>query len=993
MSSKKTMPSALKPLDFRRTHSASSTSLTHPSQSYTPITAHYKLNYTLYTIFQQLIHSKDYVTGLAVGVQFARVALWDLPQHGYYNAPKYKQEKKDNARLALNVCHELSDTVIPRVERNVKRFEKRLLQGSSSSSTSSKDSSKGGRAKGKDICEGDLKGIKERIEEARLLLDVAKEHMAEVESAKGTRSTTLMKKTTGITKNSTSKVASSKPSSDPNSGSWVQTNVSRILDCGESVSVSLCPSSNLSLGRVPEEEQVLIEGVSPSRHQLQNKYYGVAAKTNDEHPPPLEFERSSSAPVGISSVSFSKHQEENMNAKPPKKTNTGMALTDTKPPIDKTRRDSNTNSSNKSKHKKKDKKQRKGSSDQTTVKEQSKRLTKVHQETNTAEMSVKRSKIKAGKARTDNVDNDTGKDASKDNEQKKKTKKVKKTEGRKKEQGVISVSSTESSKASQLSTPTLSAPTSSSSSESKGSRKSVSSNLKLKVKAPKAPKHKQTNTTKVNKTHKDNDDDNNVKSVTSSRLPVNAQAVKPDLVINCQQDDSTSTSTASHTSANTSDEDEDMKLNSHISPLPNTKSEDSDLQRALYLSGLEFQTQSSNRVYPSMTSPVIPSTLKRHTSDQLDISTLSELYKQDFEELRRRSTRRIHVTYIETYQGRLRETINGCTVIAPLLAIQLLKGTELALDRNSILSEGMNNKNNIYVNRALPTSLDDAASEEKKDSEDVLSSPLSMEDLMLSASTIQAVIDVQTPMVLPKVREHLGLHRDALIIPSDVHDYLYEHKFLCPGQYVDVFGGNILDDKHLDNFIEALSSNESTKQSVASHVRANSGEKESDVLKVEPTVKKLAATFFFHEHVVCIHRITRKVDSVNLDNVKTGKKVGKKRFLRRIRGNKKVKLSKEEVIEKAITKEETWFEIIDSLPNSQMLCNYDDKKKHRSRGAWLSATARMRCTDVDSLKVCLRWYACSKFSDEDRKFINSYQWDDGNFNFDPRVFQSFLWSV
>mmetsp|Transcript_27303 Transcript_27303/g.41092 ORF Transcript_27303/g.41092 Transcript_27303/m.41092 type:complete len:80 (-) Transcript_27303:1253-1492(-) len=60
--------------------------------------------------------------------------------------------------------------------------------------------------------------------------------------------------------------------------------------------------------------------------------------------------------------------------------------------------------------------------------------------------------------------------------------------------------------------------------------------------------------------------------------------------------------------------------------------------------------------------------------------------------------------------------------------------------------------------------------------------------------------------------------------------------------------------------------------------------------------------------------------------------------------------------------------------------------------AWIPATARIRCCSMKSLHAALRWYACSKFTSEDKKFIDTYQWDHVNVDFDPRVFQGFIWS-
>ena len=56
---------------------------------------------------------------------------------------------------------------------------------------------------------------------------------------------------------------------------------------------------------------------------------------------------------------------------------------------------------------------------------------------------------------------------------------------------------------------------------------------------------------------------------------------------------------------------------------------------------------------------------------------------------------------------------------------------------------------------------------------------------------------------------------------------------------------------------------------------------------------------------------------------------------------------------------------------------------------------RVRCTDADHFDTLLRHYACSKFSEEERMFIDSTVWDDSNSYcnsaFDPRIFQAFIW--
>jgi hypothetical protein len=52
---------------------------------------------------------------------------------------------------------------------------------------------------------------------------------------------------------------------------------------------------------------------------------------------------------------------------------------------------------------------------------------------------------------------------------------------------------------------------------------------------------------------------------------------------------------------------------------------------------------------------------------------------------------------------------------------------------------------------------------------------------------------------------------------------------------------------------------------------------------------------------------------------------------------------------------------------------------------------RIRCFDVDALKATIKWYACNAFSVENATYIDTYQWDEGQCDFDPRVFQAFVW--
>ncbi len=97
--------------------------------------------------------------------------------------------------------------------------------------------------------------------------------------------------------------------------------------------------------------------------------------------------------------------------------------------------------------------------------------------------------------------------------------------------------------------------------------------------------------------------------------------------------------------------------------------------------------------------------------------------------------------------------------------------------------------------------------------------------------------------------------------------------------------------------------------------------------------KKAAAALFFHAHVVCIVKM--------------------------------------------IVGREVWYDLIDSLPMSH---------EGGKRGG-----ARIRCKGEDILASCIRWYASSKFGANDVEYIDQNDWDDMNCDFDPRVFQGFVW--
>lgn len=343
--------------------------------------------------------------------------------------------------------------------------------------------------------------------------------------------------------------------------------------------------------------------------------------------------------------------------------------------------------------------------------------------------------------------------------------------------------------------------------------------------------------------------------------------------------------------------------------------------------------------------PGAPQLQRRVTKSRLEIETLHMLYHEDFVHLW--NSGRVRVTHVHTYQGKNPGSTNGCTVIAPLLCIHhFINFTE----------PGVNGGQS--------------------------------DDPGLPDETIKSVIDEEVPSILPKVREELGVVQDAFLIPSDSHDYLLKNQLLSQDQFVTVIGGNILDERHLNELIRTLvdgtppinSVTASDPSAVSSEINgrnddAEEKEQSSSAKKRDLSNAKIACTLFFHEHVVSILK------------------------LRRAHGGK------------------AWFDIIDSLPSRQMLSREVGTAAASGHnkingievdvgggggvdefGFALSDMedpmncARIRCLDEEALSVALRWYACARFNSENLNYIDTYPWDDHSTDFDPRVFQAFVWT-
>jgi len=243
----------------------------------------------------------------------------------------------------------------------------------------------------------------------------------------------------------------------------------------------------------------------------------------------------------------------------------------------------------------------------------------------------------------------------------------------------------------------------------------------------------------------------------------------------------------------------------------------------------------------------------------------------EYEALQRK--KKVEVFYLSTYQGRIKtpgkDSTNGCTVISPLVAAYHLSCDGSIADVN-----------------------------------------------------IEEIIDNIAPPILSNVRNKLGLGGHALIIPSDVHDYLVDEKILKQDKFVGVCGGNLLDSGHVTEFVNMMDGDDGS----------TSDKQDSSTVDI-----KVAATLFFHEHVISIVKVV-------------------------------------------LSNGTSWYDLVDSLPR---------RKKNAFNGA-LGAT-RTRCKDKDSFRSVLFWYACNAFSPNDMQYIDSNEWDDTMCDLDPRVFQAFAW--
>lgn len=238
-----------------------------------------------------------------------------------------------------------------------------------------------------------------------------------------------------------------------------------------------------------------------------------------------------------------------------------------------------------------------------------------------------------------------------------------------------------------------------------------------------------------------------------------------------------------------------------------------------------------------------------------------------------------------------------------------------------------------------------------------------------------------------------------------------------------VCGGNILEEQHLGLLIKELST-----------IRS----------------KKVAATFFFHQHVIAILQIRRPskakkgetvlwydiidslpqtaflqrihdnsntngsttVNSVDTQNNMNGQPrdlLGNASdWMNRINHQWDDLMDETRVIRDALvseistgsnsggTRDTSNKQRRTNLPRnntgSTRRCNIAYSSGRQQEMLNRPDAVRIRCYDTVSLKLALQWYACSVFTNENANYIDTYQWDEKLTDFDPRVFQAFLWT-
>ena len=387
-----------------------------------------------------------------------------------------------------------------------------------------------------------------------------------------------------------------------------------------------------------------------------------------------------------------------------------------------------------------------------------------------------------------------------------------------------------------------------------------------------------------------------------------------------------------------------------------------DLQRALFLSGLQVQPQyqpsssyfqnnldsiTEQQQHPSSTVQPPPGRHVKRKSSVLPVDLLISCYQDDFVSLVKNSGR-IQLSHIPTYQGRVPGSINGCTVIAPLLCIHHFTHDHTSTSTSASTTSGSS---------IIP-------------------------DQGLSNDEIQHVLDEEVPSLLPALREQLGVAPQAFLIPSDAHDALLGQNYLGSDQFVTVIGGNMLQEDHLQPLLDMLST----------AAAASNGNK-----------KKMAVTLFYKEHVITILQLRQSASTCWYDVIDS--LPHPETLLDLVVDDKNAAaLPLNAHADSMMTMVPSWGEpargnlIDDETDNDLQRTLEASRKEHEEQQLHVqhepepTNAVRIRCLDIDALQATLRWYACSVLSDDHKSYIDQYEWEEKNADFDPRVFQAFVWT-
>ena len=207
---------------------------------------------------------------------------------------------------------------------------------------------------------------------------------------------------------------------------------------------------------------------------------------------------------------------------------------------------------------------------------------------------------------------------------------------------------------------------------------------------------------------------------------------------------------------------------------------------------------SSLSLTPQGIMPPIPPPPPTHRTH---MRTLQRTYSNQLESLHNSN----HIEFIRlgTYQGRMSmssphyDSTNGCAVISPLVV-----ATHIHPQQKHHRSTTQQYSHPTYG---------------------------------ITNMAINEIIDKRAPPILRTVRSKLGLNQHALIIPSDVHDYLVDEHILPQDKFVGVCGGNILAEEHVNELVGMLVN--------GSHYNSN-GDTKNGLKKKDSRIQKSGAGEF-----------------------------------------------------------------------------------------------------------------------------------------------------